>query len=216
MDLKQFNHRWLALQVRPKYEFITANILRCKGYEEFLPVYISKRKWSDRIKEITTPLFTGYVFCKMDENIQFPLITTPGVIRIVGSCGGVAYLEDSEIEAIRMAEKSGRDVQPWTFLHAGDRVQISAGPLSGLQGVLLSHKNKNRLIVSVNLIQSSMAVEINGDDLMLLAPPQNESRVNERALGSNFQDTTPYIDSSMALPIPLVTGKVATSRQDLN
>lgn len=172
MDFRKCNKRWLALQVRPRYEFITSSILRGKGYEEFVPVYITTRKWSDREKNITAPLFSGYVFCRMDENIKFPLITTPGVMRIVGSCGGAAYIEDSEIETIRTAERSGREVQPWTYLHVGDQVQISTGPLSGLQGVLVAHKNKHRLIISVNMIQSSIAVEIDPDGIKLIRPHQ--------------------------------------------
>src|SRR5579862_7339374 len=173
MGFRECNNRWLALQVRPRYEFITASILRGKGYEEFVPVYTTKRKWSDRTKNITAPLFTGYVFCRVDENIKIPLITTPGVMRIVGSCGGVAYIEDSEIEAIRTAERSGCEVQPWTYWQIGDQVQISAGPLAGLQGVLVAHKNKHRLIISVNMIQSSIAVEIDPDGVQRISPHQD-------------------------------------------
>lgn len=172
MDFRQCNKRWLALQVRPRYEFITASILRGKGYEEFVPVYTTKRKWSDRIKNITAPLFSGYVFCKVGENINIPLITTPGVMRIVGSRGGPSYLEDSEIESIRTAERAGREVQPWTYLQVGDQIKISAGPLSGLQGVLVAHKNKHRLIISVNMIQSSIAVEIDPDGIQRI--PSNQ------------------------------------------
>lgn len=175
MDFRQCNKRWLALQVRPRYEFITAGILRGKGYEEFVPVYTTKRKWSDRTKNITAPLFTGYVFCKMDENIKVPLITTPGVMRIVGTCGGTAYIEDNEIESIRTAERSGRAVQPWTYWQVGDQVQICSGPLSGLQGVLVAHKNKHRLIISVNMIQSSIAVEIDPDGIQRI-PPHQEAK----------------------------------------
>lgn len=180
MDLRQFNKRWLALQVRPRYEFITASILRGKGYEEFLPVYTTWRKWSDRQKKIVAPLFSGYVFCKMDENIKFPLITTLGVIRIVGSCGGTAYLEDSEIEIIRIAERSGREVEPWPFLQVGDRVQIKSGLLLGLQGVLLAHKNKNRLIISIDLIQKSISVEVERDSLAAIGPHQSAAGSDEQ------------------------------------
>lgn len=181
MNFRQCNKRWLALQVRPRHEFITASILRGKGYEEFVPVYTTKRKWSDRTKDISAPLFSGYVFCKADENVKFPLITTPGVMRIVGSCGGPAYIEDSEIETIRTAEQSGHEVQPWSFWHVGDMVQISAGPLSGLQGVLVAHKNKHRLIVSVNMIQSSMAVEIDPDEIRIIRPYQGTKGAVESA-----------------------------------
>lgn len=180
MDLRQYNNRWLALQVRPRYEFIAASILRGKGYQEFLPVYPTKRKWSDRTKKIVAPLFSGYVFCKMDETIMFPLLTTPGVIRIVSSCGGVAYIEDDEIEAIRLAEQLGREVQPWSFLNVGDRAQISAGPLSGLGGVLIAHKNKRRLIISVDLIQSSMAIEVAGEALTPIRLQQGATGANSR------------------------------------
>jgi transcription antitermination factor NusG len=168
MDLRQCDKQWVALQVRPRYEFVTANILRSKGYEEFLPVYATKRKWSDRTKTIVAPLFRGYVFCKMDKSVKFPVITTPGVIRIVGSSSGTVHIGDDEIETIRMAERSGREVQPWAFFNIGDRVQINAGPLAGLAGVLVAYQNKHRLVISVDLIQSSMAVEVEGDALTLI------------------------------------------------
>ncbi|HEV3042191.1 MAG TPA: UpxY family transcription antiterminator [Candidatus Angelobacter sp.] len=178
MDFGQYNKRWLALQVRPRYEFIAASILRSKGYEEFLPVYTVKRKWSDRTKKIVAPLFSGYVFCRMDSSINFPMVTTPGVIRIVGTRRGIGFIEDEEIETIRMAERSGREVEPWTYFQVGDRVQINEGPLTGLQGILVACRNKRRLVVSVSLIQSSMAIEVGEESLTLVRSHQIVSGSN--------------------------------------
>src|SRR5262249_17729977 len=118
------------------------------------------------------------VFCRMDVSISFPMVTTPGVIRIVGTRKGIGFIEDEEIETIRMAERSGREVEPWTYFQVGDRVQISEGPLTGIEGVLISCRNKRRLVVSVSLIQSSMAIEVGEDVLTLVRSHQSVSASN--------------------------------------
>jgi len=138
MDLTQCDQAWVAVQVRPRQEFVASRVLRGKGYEEFVPSYSSKRKWSDRTKEIITPLFSGDVFCKLDKKVPYPVISTPGVIRIVGPGGRIAPIADSEIEAIRLATNSGCSIQPCDYLNIGDRIRITSGPLQGREDFLIS------------------------------------------------------------------------------
>src|SRR5713226_4572887 len=101
MLLASSDRRWFALQVRPRYEKAAARALHNKGYEEFLPLYRSRRRWTDRVKEINLPLIPGYVFCRFDSSVVVPIVTTPGVIRIAGYGKTPAPVDESEITAIQ-------------------------------------------------------------------------------------------------------------------
>jgi transcription antitermination factor NusG len=157
------NVLWFALQVKQRYEQLTATILRNKGYEEFLPLYKCRRRWSDRQKQLDLPLFPGYLFCKLDPNNRLPILTTPGVILVVGIGKTPVPVDENEIAAVRSIVSSQLAAQPWTFLRAGQRVRIDHGPLRGVEGLFLNHKNQCRLVVSVTLLQRSVAVEVDSD-----------------------------------------------------
>jgi transcription antitermination factor NusG len=153
---------WFAVQTKPRHEKVTAWALHNKGYEEFLPLYRSRRRWSDRIKELDIPLFSGYVFCRFDPESRLPILTTPGVISIVGMGKTPAPVTEAEIGALQAVVQSGLKAEPWPFLKVGQAVRIDWGPLAGLEGILLALKNRQRLVVSVTLLQRSVAVEIEG------------------------------------------------------
>jgi transcription antitermination factor NusG len=165
VDLSRYNDRWCAVQVVPRHEVVVSAILRSKGYEEFVPMYRSKRQWSDRRKAIETPLFTGYVFCRLNSDLPWAIVTTPGVIRIVGTRKEVSLIDDREIEAIQLALKSGK-VEPCSYLNIGDRVRIASGPLAGVEGMVTAYKNQCRFVLSVDPIQSSIALEIDGAEVI--------------------------------------------------
>lgn len=169
--------RWCAVQVRPRYEIPVSAVLRRKGYEEFLPLYHVKRQWSDRRKVIAIPMFAGYVFCRIDPNISGPIVTTSGVIRIVGTRKGIAVIEDQEIEAIQRIVSLGVKVEPCKYV-VGDRVRFTSGHFEGIEGVVTHYKNQRRLVVSVNLIQSSISVEVDDCDLHCLvkAPSMSDAQ----------------------------------------
>lgn len=156
MNLNIFDKRWFAIQVRPRYEFLAASILRGKGYEEFLPSYKARRQWSDRIKEIELPFFPGYVFCRFDVQLQAPILTTPGVIRIVGANMAIS---DEEIENIQAVVAGKLAATPSAYLTVGTKVRVIVGPLAGVKGILTSNIN-HRLILSISLVQNSISVEI--------------------------------------------------------
>jgi transcription antitermination factor NusG len=151
---------WYALRVRGRYEKTTAALLQDKGYENFLPLYTSTRRWSDRIKEIEFPLFPGYLFCRFDLHHRVPVLKTSGVLSIIGIGTIPTPVDPAEIAGIQSIIQSRLPVEPWPYLHIGQRVRIDSGSLCGLQGVVVHFKSQARLIVSITLLQRSVAVEI--------------------------------------------------------
>jgi transcription antitermination factor NusG len=151
---------WYALQVRPRFEKAIASTLLSKGYEGFLPLYRHRSRWSDRMKEVQLPLFTGYLFCRLDLNRRLPVLITPGVMHIVG-IGKIPHpVDEFEIAALQSIVVSGLQAEPRSYLSIGERVRIELGPLAGTEGILTSLKGSSRLVVSVNLLQRSVSVEI--------------------------------------------------------
>jgi transcription antitermination factor NusG len=163
MYLSTHGDQWFALRTKPQREKVVASALRSKGYEEFLPLYRSRRRWSDRIKEMDLPLFPGYVFCRFDVHSRLPILVTPGVLLIVGIGKTPLAVNDSEIAALQSIVKSGLQAEPWPFLKVGQRVRIDQGSLEGVEGILTAIKKPCRLVVSVTLLQRSVAVEIDQD-----------------------------------------------------
>ena len=152
--------RWFALRVKSRTEKVVAMMARNKGFDEFLPVYRSRHHWSDRTKSVEMPLFPGYVFCKLNPQRRLPLLTIPGVLHFVGLGKVPVPIEETEITAIRMAIESGLSTEPWPFLEIGQRVRLEAGPLAGLEGVLVEARKQQRLVVSVTLLRRAVAVGI--------------------------------------------------------
>ena len=151
---------WFALQARSSQEAGVGHQLSGQGYEWFLPLYKLRKRWSDRIKQVEAPLFPGYLFCRFDPQKRLPILKTPGVIQIVGYNRAPTPIEEAEIDAIQTLVASGLPNQPWPFLETGDRVRIESGPLRGLEGILVEFKGNHRLVVSVTLLQRSVAVEL--------------------------------------------------------
>jgi transcription antitermination factor NusG len=156
---------WYALHVRTRFEKVVARNLKGKGYEEFLPLYRRANRWSDRIKQIELPLFPGYVFCKFDPQERLPILTIPGVNSVVGSGKNLLPIDESELTTVRAVLKSENLCEPWPFLEVGQRVRVEYGPLAGTEGLVLMAKNTYRLVISVNMLQRSVAVEIDRECL---------------------------------------------------
>lgn len=167
--------RWYALQVRTRKETAIAGELHAKGFECFLPMYTSLRQWSDRVKQVELPLFPGYLFCRFDPNDRRPLVITPGVLQIVGVGKSPASLDEVEIDALRVAASSEIRRQPWPYLCEGTRVKVIHGNLSGLQGILINFKGNHRVVLSVSLLQRSVALEVDLSWVM----PLEEVRVGQ-------------------------------------
>ena len=152
------DYPWYALRVKARQEKSTAEILRNKGYIEFLPLYTSTQRWSDRIQKVQLPLFPGYLFCRFDFDDRLPILKTPGVVHIVGT-GQLAHpVHEHEISALQAVVKSGLLTQPWPFLKVGQRVIIQDGPLRNVEGLVADIRDQRHLIVSITLLQRSVAV----------------------------------------------------------
>lgn len=152
--------KWYALTVPYQHERKTEKALQTRGLETLVPVYRSRRQWSDRVKDVEMPLFAGYVLCHFDLSEHIQVLDTPGVAKIVGFGGAPAALDDSEIAAIRRIVGSKLPLAPWPYLKAGDRVRVERGPMRGLEGTLLRTKDALRLVMGVELLHRSIAVEV--------------------------------------------------------
>ena len=156
---------WFALRVRPQHERSAFLALRNKGFDGYLPLYRSRRRWSDRYKELQLPLFPGYLFCRFSPLDRLSVETTPSILSILTSDHRPEPVPDSEIYSIQTMLASGLPVSPYSYLKAGDFVYIHRGPLQGLEGILVQVKNLWRVVVSVTLLQRSVAVEVDRETI---------------------------------------------------
>jgi transcription antitermination factor NusG len=140
-----------------------------RGYEVFLPSYHDHRRWSDRVKRVERALFPGYVFCREYEQSLPKLVTSPGVIRIVGDQRQPVAVPENEIRAIQRIVNTRLKAEPYQFLKRGDHVVVDHGPLRGTEGIVVVIKNRHRLVVSIALLQRAVSVEI--DASWVVVPP---------------------------------------------
>jgi len=163
--------QWFALSTRSQREKLVATLLHNKGYEQFLPLYRCRHRWSDRMKAMDKPLFPGYVFCRFDIQKRLPILTTPGVRHIAGVGKTPLPVNDDEIRGLQRIVESGLQAQPWPFLQVGERLRIEQGALQGVEGILIGIRKPHRLIVSITLLQRSVAVELDGDVAVASSSP---------------------------------------------
>ena len=181
MQISGGSTQWFAVRTASGREKAVASQLEYKGYEEFLPVYRSRRQWSDRTKELELPLFPGYLFCRFDYNNRLPILITPGIQLIVGLGKMPTPISDTEIEALRRVVESGAAAEPHDYLSVGQRVRIREGSLAGVEGILLQVKNSWRIVLSVELLRRSVSVEL---DRAAIAPVLSGSDPALRALSA--------------------------------
>jgi transcription antitermination factor NusG len=152
---------WFALRVRSRHEKLASSVLASKGYEQFLPLYRSRRQWTDRSKDVDLPLFPGYVFCRFSPKAGTGVLNTPGVVDIVGFGREYAVVEDTEIDALKRVVTSRLSCVPCEQeVAVGETVRIEDGPLEGLVGRVVDVKKSLRLVLSVTLLQRSVLVEM--------------------------------------------------------
>jgi transcription antitermination factor NusG len=162
---------WYALTVKPRHERTAAFHLRYQGLEDFSPVYTAKRRWCDRIKDLEVHLFPGYVFCRFGYEQRFQVLNTPGVASIVHFGRTLVPLDDAEIAAIKAIVASGLPAQPWPYLRIGEQVRIERGCLAGVVGTLVRERALYRVVVNVEILQRSVAVEIDRNIIRPVRPP---------------------------------------------
>lgn len=156
---------WWALYTRHQHEKAVANVLSAKGFEVFLPLYESIRRWKDRRKVLDLPLFPCYVFVRGGLNRRLQVVSTPGVQMILTHGEHVAVIPENEIQVIRRSVEGSFRVEPYPFLRCGDQVRVIRGSLQGVEGILVRKKNQFRLVLSVEMLAKSIAVEIDAMDV---------------------------------------------------
>jgi len=156
---------WCAVYTRHQHEKAVTAMLLVKGFEVFLPLYESTRKWKDRRKLLSLPLFPGYVFVRGALERRLPILTTPGVHMIISRGESVATIPEEEIESIRRTIDGKFRVEPHPFLRCGERVRVMRGSLAGVEGILTRKKNLCRLVLSVEMLTQAVAVEIDAHDV---------------------------------------------------
>jgi len=156
---------WFALYTCANHEKRVAGQLEARGVEHFLPFYRSRRKWKDRRVFLDLPLFPGYVFARFEFPERVKVLRTRGVVRLVGSNGRPCPLAESDIETLRAGVHGALNLEPHRYLTAGRRVRVLHGPLAGMTGILVRRKNVCRVVLSVDLIARSVALEVDTADI---------------------------------------------------
>lgn len=155
---------WYALRVRSNFERKAADALALRGLESFLPSYKVRRNWSDRVKWVDQPLFPGYIFARFQHPRDWLLVMqSPGIVQIVGQGTEPAIVDKAEIEALRTLVNSSVPLFPRAFLKVGQKVRIEHGPLAATEGIVEKFQKGYRLVVSITLLQRSVAAEIDAD-----------------------------------------------------
>jgi transcription antitermination factor NusG len=157
--------QWYAVYTRSRHEKIVGRQLERGSVDHFLPLYETVRRWKDRRAKVQLPLFSGYLFVHISLRNRLRVLQLPGVVGLVGSNGVPIALPQSDIEAIREALRHGVHAEPHRYLKVGSRVRIKAGPLEGLTGILRMKKGQLRVVVSVELIMRSIAVDVDAADV---------------------------------------------------
>jgi len=163
---------WWALYTRHQHEKVVADMLSAKGFEVFLPVYESIRQWKDRRKVLSLPLFPCYVFVRGGLDRRLQVVTTPGIHMILTHGDRVALIPEAEIAGIRRSVECNYRVEPHPFLRCGERVRVRRGSLQGVEGLLVRKKSLYRLVLSVDMLAQSVAVEIDAADVEPLSSPE--------------------------------------------
>ncbi|HEX5226815.1 MAG TPA: transcription termination/antitermination NusG family protein [Bryobacteraceae bacterium] len=156
-------NRWYALKVWVRSEALACTGLRHRGFEPYSPVYPERRRYVDRIKVVSQPAFPGYIFCRFDLKLKSKIISCPAVEYIIAMERVPVPIADEDIEAIRRCIEAG--ARPVEYLRLGQRVRIEYGALTGVEGILTRVDGKHRLTLSVELLQRSLAIQIDADQV---------------------------------------------------
>lgn len=181
---------WWALYTRHQHEKQVAGALQRKGIEVFLPLYDSFRRWKDRRKVLALPLFPCYVFVRGLRECRLGILSTPGVHAILTRGEKAAEIPEEEIQAIRRSLDARYAVEPHPYLSCGDRVRVTRGALEGIEGVLVRKKNLFRLVLSVEMLAQSVAVEIDGTDVQPVRPSTLQLAERRASAWRSYRMTT--------------------------
>jgi len=158
---------WYALYTRSRFEKKLLSELTDRSVEVFLPMREVLSRWKDRKKRIWIPLFPGYIFVHHIDTPanRYRVLNIPGAVRFVGTEGHAEPVPDEQIEAVRRFLESSISIDPYPYLRVGKRVEVVAGPLKGIQGILVKKKGRFRFVLQVDLIRQAVSVEIDASDV---------------------------------------------------
>ncbi len=157
--------QWYAVQTRPRHEKKVSAELRLRSVDEFLPVHRCKHRWRNGIiADLELPLFPGYLFARVSPNDRVRLLNLPGIVGLAVSSAHPTMIPEEDIQAIRTLINI-YGVEPHPFLNVGDRVRIIAGPLTGMEGILVRKKQELRVVLSLDIIMRAIAVEVSEFDI---------------------------------------------------
>ena len=165
--------KWYAAYTFANHEKRVKEQLELRSVASFLPLYETVRRWKDRRVHLQLPIFPGYVFVQLALQDRLQALQVPGVVRLVGFNGQPAPLPDEEIEGLKKGLASDVLVEPHPFLTVGRRVRIKAGPLEGREGILLRKKGSFRVVLSIELIQRSVVVDVDIADVQRITRNRN-------------------------------------------
>jgi transcription antitermination factor NusG len=180
---------WYALYTRHQHEKVVAHALTNRGFQVFLPLSSVAHQWKDRKKQLSLPLFPCYVFLSTSLSRTTEILRTPGVYQFVGFGGAASAIPAEEIEALKRAMESDVPLRTHPFLNRGDRVRVKHGALAGVEGILIRHKNQCQLILSVEILKRSVAVEMEMSRVEKLPPEITAMRPTSPAGAMTFSPT---------------------------
>ena len=163
-DSRQEPH-WYAIQTRSRHEKMVRDQLAAKSIKQLLPLWRKRSIWKDRVKYVEVPLFSGYLFGYFALLEKVTVLETFGVARIVGVNGTAVPVPDEQITAVRTMVEHRLPYDPHPYLVEGMRVRIKCGPLIGAEGILIEKRQRHRLVISVELIQQAVAVDVESADV---------------------------------------------------
>jgi transcription antitermination factor NusG len=170
-EMDRDNAAWCAIYTRHQHEWVVADTLSAKGFEVFLPLYESVRRWKDRNKTLSLPLFPCYVFVRGGITRRLQVLSTPGVHMILYNGDHVAVIPESDLQVIRKTLDRSLHAEPHQYLKCGQRVRVKRGALEGVEGILDRKKSLSRLVISVDMLAQSVGVEIDVNDVEPVALP---------------------------------------------
>lgn len=165
---------WYAIYTKHQHEKSAADLLTRKGFKILVPLYRSFRRRRDRDKTVLSPLFPCYLFVQTDLSRKVDILRTPGVFCIVESAGCACEIPDADIDEINKIVQGPARVAPCPYLKSGEWVRVRHGSLEGLEGILTRFKNRYRVVVTMEALRKSVAVEVDISALELL--PRNDSK----------------------------------------
>ncbi len=171
---------WFALQIRPGRESYVANLLDSKGLSVYCPFVRQNKVTPNGLRRKTSALFPGYLFCRINMNDRMPVLGTTWVESIVGTGRTPIEVPDAEVEALRTLVSNASEVLPHEYLNVGRRVRVLSGPLTGLEGIVSDLKNRRRVVVSITLLQRSVAAEIDAHTVEPLPDPARDNVLLQR------------------------------------